>query len=73
MATAPRTASVILFRESGKYYTIESWRVPEGAISPAEMAESPDFRRINGGKVLVTTDAQEEFPADRNWGVPHIL
>jgi hypothetical protein len=55
-------ARVILFRESGKYYTEEEWRIPEGAIGPHDMTRSPDFRRIGTGPVLV--DTQEP------WGYP---
>ena len=58
-------ARVILFRRSGKYYTEEDWRVPEGAIGPYDMARSPDWRRIDGGPVLV--DSQEP------WGYPHLF
>lgn len=60
-----RRASVILFKPTGKYYTEEEWIVPEGAIGPYDMINSPDFRRISGGLVLV--DTQEP------WGYPHIL
>lgn len=59
------TATVILFKPSGKYYTEESWRVPDGAITPHDMKRSPDFRRIGGGAVLVVT--QEP------WGYPHLF
>jgi hypothetical protein len=58
-------AKVILFKSSGKYYTEEEWEVPEGIITPADMRLSPDFRRIDNGKVLVET--QEP------WGYPHLL
>lgn len=68
-----RTASVTLFKPSGKYYTSESWRVPEKAIGPYDMAESPDFRRIDGGPVLVETEAHDEHPEDKNWGFPHLI
>lgn len=67
------TASVTLFKESGKYYTIESWRVPAGAIGPHDMAGSPDFRRIGNGAVLVEADSHEEFPEDSNWGFAHLI
>lgn len=60
-----RTAQVILFRESGKYYTEEWWVIPDGAIGPSDMEHSPDFRRIARGPVLVVT--QEP------WGFPHLL
>lgn len=58
-------ALVILFKPSGKYYTEESWRVPENAIGPYDMERSPDFRRISGGAVLI--DSQEP------WGYPHLF
>ena len=58
-------AKVILFKETGKYYTEEEWEIPFGAIGPYDMLWSKDFRRIGGGPVLVIT--QEP------WGYPHIL
>lgn len=58
-------AKVILFRESGKYYTGEEWRIPEDAIGPNDMRKSPDFRRIGTGAVLV--ESQEP------WGYPHLF
>lgn len=58
-------ATVILFKPSGKYYTKEKWTVPDGAIGPYDMRHSPDFRRIDGGAVLV--DTQEP------WGFPHLF
>ena len=61
--TAKRT--VTLFKPSGKYYTSEEWSEPAGAIGPQDMARSPDFRRIDGGPVLVET--QEP------WGYPFLL
>lgn len=75
-STAPhreRTATVTLFKRSGKYYTSESWRVPAGAINPYQMVDSVDFHQINGGAVLVEADALPEFPDDENWGVPHLV
>lgn len=68
-----RTATVTLFKPSGKYYTQEAWRVPEGAYGPQQMAESPDFRRIDGGAVLVDSEAAPECPDARNFGVPHLF
>ena len=56
---------VTLFKPSGKYYTTEMWRIPEGAIGPHDMEDSPDFRRIGGGAVLV--DSQEP------WGYPWLF
>lgn len=58
-------AFVILFKESGKYYAQEVWRVPSDATGPQDMRRSPDFRRIGGGAVLV--EAQEL------WGFPHLI
>lgn len=58
-------AKVTLFKPSGKYYTEEEWEIPENAIGPYDMAESPDFRAIGGGPVLVET--QEP------WGFPDLL
>lgn len=58
-------ARVTLFKPSGKYYTSEEWRIPKGAIGPYDMLNSPDFRRIGGGTVLV--EAQEP------WGYPHLF
>lgn len=57
-------AEVILFKPGGKYYTVDYWRVPEGAIGPYDLAQSPDFRRIGNGAVLVTSD---------RWGFPHLF
>lgn len=68
-----------LFKPSGKYYTTEEWEVPESVphyvellgrlerevIGPYDMRYSPDFRRINGGAVLV--DSQEP------WRFPHLF
>lgn len=59
------TANVVLFKPSGKYYTEEPWEVPAGAIGPYDMVRSKDFRRIDGGAVLVET--QEP------WGFPHLF
>lgn len=56
---------VTLFKPSGKYYTCEEWRIPEGAIGPVDMQRSPDFRRISGGPVLI----EEQEP----WGFPHLF
>lgn len=69
-------ATVILFKSSGKYYTEEEWTIPDTVpnasgsahrppILPCDMEYSPDFRRIDNGKVLVVT--QEP------WGYPHLL
>lgn len=58
-------AKVILFKESGKYYTEEFWEIPDGAIGPFDMRNSKDFHRIGGGAVLV--ESQEP------WGFPHLF
>lgn len=58
-------ATVILFKPSGRYYTEEEWVVPADAISPYDMVRSPNFRRISGGAVLVSS--QEP------WGYPHLF
>jgi len=56
---------VILFRPSGKYYTEEYWDRPPGSIDPYDMEKSPQFRRIEGGPVLV--------PAQEPWGFPALF
>lgn len=72
----PETAEVILFKPSGKYYTTDDWRIPtqvpnpktgapQKAIGPYCMEYSPDFRRIDGGAVLV--------PDQEPWGYPHLF
>lgn len=58
-------ADVILFDPDGKYYTIEEWRIPLGAIGPWDMVKSVDFHRIAGGPVLV--------PTQEPWGYPHLF
>jgi hypothetical protein len=65
LAGAPRQARVILFKDSGKYYTEEWWRIPDDAIGPWDMKRSENFRRIGRGAVLV--DTQEP------WGYPHLF
>ena len=64
-AGVPTVARATLFRASGKYYTEEDWRIPTKAIGPYDMERSPDFRRIDGGAVLI--EAQEP------WGFPHLF
>lgn len=59
-------AKVILFRDSGKYYTEEEWRVPEDAIGPQDMERSPDFRRISGSGAVYVKSQQP-------WGYPHLF
>ena len=56
---------VTLFKESGKFYTEEDWRVPENAVGPYDMRRSEDFRRIGNGPVLI--------PESSPWGYPHIF
>lgn len=58
-------AKVILFKDSGKYYTEEWWDIPADAIGPHDMKRSKDFRRIGNGAVLV--EAQEP------WGYPWLI
>lgn len=58
-------AEVILFKPSGKYYTTDWWRIPPLAIGPYDMQDSPDFRRISGGAVLIVSQAP--------WGFPHLF
>lgn len=72
-AVVERTASVTLFKDSGKFYTIEAWKVPVNAIGPYDMVMSPDFRRISGGAVLIDIDSATEFPSAENWGVAHLF
>jgi len=61
----PTHAAVILFKPGGKYYTEESWRIPEGAIGPWDMANSPDFTSRPGWFVLV--------PDQEPWGYPFLI
>lgn len=56
---------VTLFKKTGRYHTSEEWEVPDGTLSPADVGISPDFRRIDGGAVLVN-------PQDP-WGYPHLF
>lgn len=64
-AVAKPTVQVHLFRKSGKWYTDERWRIPEGAIGPSDMERSPDFRRIDDGPVLV--------PSQEPWGFSALI
>jgi len=62
----PRPAVMVeLYKPNGKYYTEESWRIPKGAIGPYDMRNSPDFRRISDGPVLI--------PAQEPWGFPYLI
>ena len=61
----PAYAKVILFKTSGKYYTEEEWLIPTNAVGPYDMRSSVNWRRIDGGAVLV--DTQEP------WGYPHLF
>jgi hypothetical protein len=65
MGELPVKAKVILFKPSGKAYTDEEWRIPDGAIGPYDMRQSPDFRRIDGGAVLV--------PVQEPWGYEFLI
>lgn len=55
-------ARVILFKDSGEYYTEEYWEIPEGAVGPWDMERSEDFRRIGNGAVLIETQEPWGFP-----------
>ena len=55
---------VTLFKPNGRYYTEEEWEVPPNAIGPADMQRSPNFRRIDGGAVLIEWE---------QWGYPHLF
>lgn len=61
----PIAIEVTLFKESGKYYTTDFWEKPANAIGPYDMVNSPDFRRIGEGAVLI--NSQEP------WGFPHLF
>lgn len=61
----PTEATVILFKDSGKYYTEETWPIPADAVGPWDMERSTGFRRIGGGAVLV--------PDQEPWGYPFLL
>lgn len=70
---------VELFKPTGKWYTDDEWRIPtivrdhseirgdyrRAAIGPHDMIQSPDFRRIGGGAVLV--------PSQEPWGYPFLF
>ena len=61
------TIEVLLFKESGKYYTTDQWRLPEG-FTPGEsavvMRNSPDYRNLYGPVLIPESDV---------FTVPHIL
>ena len=61
-------ATVILFKESGKYYTQEEWTIPDGAIGPFDMERSPDFRRIGHGAVFIVSQEPWGYPCLFNKG-----
>lgn len=71
-AACTRTASVTLFKESGKYSATAAWRVPVNATGPESMSLSPDFR-VSDGPILVDADAAPEFPDALNWGFPRLI
>ena len=58
-------ATVILFKESGKYYCEEKWAIPDRCIIPEYMTGSPDRHHIGKGAVLV--ESQEP------WGYPCLI
>lgn len=70
---------VTLFKPSGKYYTVDEWRVPANVpngrggyrapVIPADMEHSPDFRRIDGGAALV----QDGENGVHGWGYEHLF
>jgi hypothetical protein len=60
-----RKAKVILFKDSGKYYTEDWWDIPDDAIGPHDMKHSPDFHRIGNGAVLI--------PSQEPWGYPWLI
>lgn len=62
----PTRVKVELYRTSGKYYTEEEWRIPDGAIGPHDMRNSLDFRRIDPAGVVV-------IPAQEPWGYPFVI
>jgi hypothetical protein len=79
LEASPRNATVVLFKPSGKYYTVEQWPVPlmvpdfsherghftREVMGPHDMEHSKGFRRIDGGAVLV--------PEQEPWGYPHLF
>lgn len=68
-------APVTLFKSSGKYYTLEAWRIPVGANGPYDMNKSPDFRRIGSGAVLVQSEPEFGDGLDDaiGWGYPFLF
>lgn len=60
------TATVTLFKGSGKYYTEEQWEIPEGALGPYAMSESKDAR-------LIGDDGYAVVPSQEPWGYPHLI
>lgn len=77
-----RTVTVNLFKESGKYYTSESWRVTRRIRTDhtgeevdltliEDVKDSPDFRRIGNGAVIVPSEP--EFEGDENFGYPQLF
>lgn len=74
-SVSQRTVSVVLFKDSGKYYASESWRAPvnEGYLDPSQMVDSPDFRRIGEGKILILSEPHNHAPYDENWGYPTLI
>lgn len=61
----PLAIEATLFKESGKYYCTDLWELPANTLGPFDMVNSPDFRRIGGGAVLI--NSQEP------WGFPHLF
>lgn len=67
-----RTATVTIFKPSGRYYMTAEWQVPVAAVGPYDMVLSPDYQSL-GGAVLVDADASEHYPNALNWGVAHVI
>jgi hypothetical protein len=65
LTPVPTHAKVIIFQPGGKYYTEDSWRIPEGATGPEDMRRSPDYRHGWNGPILV--------PEQDPWGYPRLF
>lgn len=65
---APWRARVVIFKDTGKYYTGEYWEIPEDAIGPYDMRMSPDARFIDEGRGWFALVATQE-----PWGFPYLL
>jgi len=76
--------NVILFKPSGKYYTEEQWRIPEGEvipiIDPNPNPEEPRFRSVVGPYDMEfspdfrrISGGHVLIPAQEPWGYPHLF